>query len=304
MSIKSIRSFAELAYHRTTTPSFTPHSVSGIHSIQPTASSISSEQPSFAVVNQGSGSLLSVRLHKGLSLSARVGSLLASSGKIDTQLKRHHSFTRGLIQKLAGGSIFVEEEHDSVVLLTPNVEGDIAVITMDGTRDIIFRSPSYLASTNTLDFLVSPQGFGLKDGGFFHTQARGQGILSLSSYGGMTALQLKPGEECIVQPQYVIGWDSSMKTEPVVTDALPAAQRAVRKSLAWLSKYRIPAFLQRQIESFLFFIAKYARLTVHQFRYWVLGERGVYRITGPGEVFLSTRLKPSLFRSVFSSTNK
>lgn len=120
-------------------------------------------------------------------------------------MRTFKSFTASITRKLAGGSFFFEEyvaaEDDSTVVIGSQFLGEVAIIDLDGTNDLIFRSNSFLVSTAGIDMSMEAKGFGLEDGGFFNVLGRGQGSIGISGYGGLVSVKLMPGEECIVEPR-------------------------------------------------------------------------------------------------------
>ncbi|KAJ3262253.1 hypothetical protein HK103_002666 [Boothiomyces macroporosus] len=225
---------------------------------------------------------LTVNLAPNDSILTAVGSIVASSSKIDTLLGIHTPITRSITRKLSGGSFFLEKystETGAVVALSPKQS---TIIEMDGTRQIVFKSDSFIASTDTIDLQASPISFGLK-GGYFHLIATGQGVFSIKS---SSVIELQDDQECFVEPSRVVAWDLQMRVEPVETDALPMAKKAYRQPIHWMSHWGVPDPIQNFSELVVFYYVAALRRVVHMFRYWVLGERGVYRIKGPGQVFL------------------
>ncbi|KAJ3271521.1 hypothetical protein HDV01_006572 [Terramyces sp. JEL0728] len=225
---------------------------------------------------------LTVHLAPNDSILTTTGSIVASSSKIDTLLGIHAPITRSITRKLSGGSFFLEKystETGAVVLLSAKQS---TIIEMDGTRQIVFKADAFIASTDTVDLQASPIGFGLK-GGFFHLIATGQGIFSIKS---STVIELQEDQECFIEPSRVVGWDLQMQVEPVESDALPMTKKAYRQPINWMSHWGIPDPIQNFSELVVFYYVSLLRKSVHLFRYWALGERGVYRIKGPGQVFI------------------
>lgn len=141
---------------------------------------------------------LTVNLAPNDSILTAVGSIVASSSKIDTLLGIHTPITRSITRKLSGGSFFLEKystETGAVVVLSPKQS---TIIEMDGTRQIVFKSDSFVASTDTIDLQASPISFGLK-GGYFHLIATGQGAFSIKS---SSVIELQDDQECFVEPSY------------------------------------------------------------------------------------------------------
>jgi uncharacterized protein (AIM24 family) len=89
----------------------------------------------------------------------------------------------------------------STVVLGPDRIGEVGLLHLDGTKELIVKTDAFLVAEGDIDLSVAPKGFGVTQGGFFHLLVRGTGNLGISSYGGMVSLSLDPKEECIVEPK-------------------------------------------------------------------------------------------------------
>jgi uncharacterized protein (AIM24 family) len=171
--------------------------------------------------------------------------------------------------------------------------GDIALIKMDGMRDLIIKTDSFLLSQGEVELSVAPKMFGVMQGGFFHLAAKGCGTIAICGYGGLMSLQLEHGQECIVEPKHIVAWERCLQFSPTTTDAIPESTLLAKQFCDYLEEKEIPRLFQRMAAHTINFLVNIARQIVYKFRYHVLGQKGVYKITGPGEIYLSSRLKPS-----------
>ncbi len=82
-----------------------------------------------------------------------------------------------------------------------------------------------------------------------------------------------------------------MKLEPTKSDSIPESRVLAQQFTDYLEEKNVPRLFQRMSANTINFFVNIARFTVHKFRYYILGQKGVYKITGPGELYLSTRIK-------------
>ena len=214
--------------------------------------------------------------------------------KIDTALKTHSSIFDSVVRKAAGGSYYLEQvilyiikyyaDNQSSVLLAGKEPGDIVMLDLDPTRDLVFRHDAFLLSSGDIKVNVSNIGFGLGDS-IFYGFASGTGSFALTRRGGMYTVTLNPGQDCVVSPKHVVAWEAGMKVTPVKSDSTPEATRTVWRSLEWMTKRGIP--FRHAAEATLFYFTKIYRAAVHYYRS-VLGESEMYRLKGPGEIVLSS----------------
>ena len=81
-----------------------------------------------------------------------------------------------------------------------------------------------------------------------------------------------------------------MKIAPAEKDSIPAGRDYAEEFIDWLEFKKVPRLFQRMSRHTINFFLGWARYAVHKFRYWVLGQRGVYRVIGPGELYIQTRI--------------
>ena len=263
--------------------------VAGINRISKQRIGINSDEK-FKVLNTSHGAFLQATLNTHDKLIAKIGSITASFGKVETNIRTFKSFGEATKRKFAGGSFYLEEfvaDKQSTLLVGSAIPGDIALLTLNSTQDFIFRSEAFLALSGDIKLDISPSGFGMGDGGFFFGLAHGDGIIALSKpASGLICLDLEPNETIHVQPRNIVAWDSSMKYEPVISDALPASKRAIWRNLEWMTQKRIP--FRHAVEATLYYSHSLIGSVVHWFRYWVIGERGSFKFSGPGQILVST----------------
>ncbi|KAI8926953.1 mitochondrial biogenesis AIM24-domain-containing protein [Entophlyctis helioformis] len=253
----------------------------------------------FEVVNSGPGSVLVAHLAAHDAVSAVVGTLVGASGPVSSHLSLAGSLADAAKRRLAGGSLFFEKfttaetTGPTRVIVAPKRLGDVAAVAMDGSVEYTVRQSALLAASAGVQVSPAAGGFGLLDNGFFNYRVHGKGAVALTAYAGLVRLVLRPGEECVVTPRHIVAWDASMLVEPVVSDALPQAKIPLKPTIAWLAQTNLPSFVKNAAEATIQSINHGVQVVAHQVRYWIIGQRGMYCLRGPGDVYLASRIPPA-----------
>jgi hypothetical protein len=83
-----------------------------------------------------------------------------------------------------------------------------------------------------------------------------------------------------------------MKIDPAQQDSIPKFTNAAVKYVEWLESKGVARLWQRMSASIINFNVNIVRIIVHSFRYYILGQKGLYKVVGPGDLYVMTRLKP------------
>jgi hypothetical protein len=73
---------------------------------------------------------------------------------------------------------------------------------------------------------------------------------------------------------------------PTESDSIPASRALSIRATDYLESKNVPRLFQRMTSNTINFFVDIVRFFVYKFRYWVLGQRGVYKVIGPGEIYL------------------
>lgn len=84
-----------------------------------------------------------------------------------------------------------------------------------------------------------------------------------------------------------------MKIEPSEKNSIPEYRNVAVKLVEWLESKGVARLWQRMSASIINFNFNIARIIKHSFRYYILGQKGFYKVCGPGDLYLMTRLNPS-----------
>ncbi|ORZ35355.1 mitochondrial biogenesis AIM24-domain-containing protein [Catenaria anguillulae PL171] len=226
------------------------------------------------------------------------------------------------------------------IILAPRGIGDVAVIEMDGSEEYYVRRHAYLASTSGIALNMRLDGLSLSksaDTGIVHYRASGKGKMAITTYGGLYCLNLTAGESYRVSPRHLIAWSCGMTPEPVPASqvsvlpdadfqdarvpsikaveasaspaepvpsgtASPSPESFDKESPAQTAARAARAVGEMIADTGLFLSSLISR-TRSKMRYWALGQEELVELTGPGEVFIASRLLPrfDLLRNISST---
>jgi len=161
-------------------------------------------------------SLLKVRLEPGESVTAEPGAMVLYKGNIVVKTHTGGGLLKGLTRALFGGesiflNTFTAQQGGGEVWFAPSVPGDIEYYELRG-EELIVQDTSYLAHHGDLDIGVAWRGFRglLAEGELFWLKIKGHGGVWLSSYGGISRVDLGPGETMIIDNFHFVAMTSGM----------------------------------------------------------------------------------------------
>ncbi|KAJ3363288.1 hypothetical protein GGF32_004555 [Allomyces javanicus] len=287
---------------------------------------VAQQAPEFTVVSAGLGSMLVAKLPPGTKVYTQKGVSVGQSASIRTFVAAGGSPLASLKRKLQGGPMFFQvfstpKAESGDVLIAPKGIGDLAVLEMDGSAEYYIRRHSYLASTTGISLNMRLSGFTMSaDTGIVHYRASGKGKLAITTYGGLYRLVLTSGEVYRVSPKHLIAWNTSMIPEPVNADQVipeemlaasaktdatgttvavttPSEEAESGPARAWT----VVKDMSRDAMSSFRGIGQGVRSRI---KYWALGQEELVELTGPGDVYIASRILPrfDLLRNM-SSTN-
>jgi uncharacterized protein (TIGR00266 family) len=169
------------------------------------------------ILYPGAFPMVRVELSAGETIKAESGAMVASSPTIDVESKMEGGFLGALSRKfLTGEKFFFQTLRASrgpgEVLLAPTVPGEIVVMELDGVNEYLVQKDGFLAGAETvkIDSQMQSLGRGLLGGeGFFILKLSGKGTLILNSFGAIHRIDLKPGQEYIVDNSHLVAWSAT-----------------------------------------------------------------------------------------------
>lgn len=102
------------------------------------------------------------------------------------------------------------------VVLGPTLFGDIIPLTIDGSRRWVIGKDAFLASTATVTKDAKAQGFSkamFSGEDLFVYTLGGQGQAWLTSFGAVDRIELRPGEQHIVDNGHLVAWSCDYRVE-------------------------------------------------------------------------------------------
>ncbi len=161
-------------------------------------------------------SILKVYLEPGESVTAEPGAMVLYRGNIDVKTHTGGGLLKGLTRALLGGesvflNTFTARGGRGEVWFAPSLPGDIAYYELKG-EELIVQDTSYLAHHGDVDVGVAWRGFRglLAEGELFWLKVKGYGGVWLSSYGGISRVDLGPGESMILDNFHFVAMTSGM----------------------------------------------------------------------------------------------
>ncbi|KAJ3210962.1 hypothetical protein HDU67_004860 [Dinochytrium kinnereticum] len=252
------------------------------------------EDPEFEVVNAGLGSVLVARLPPTSRFVSDVGKVLGTSSTVENRLAAHGGIASALSRKITGSNALLQQfwttAESGDVILAPKRQGDIATIRIDGSSEYCIRRTSFLAATDRI----------LKgSSGVFTYRASGVGTIAITGFGGLYRLVLATNEEYLVPSENLVAWDAALDPSPEMKEVEPAPKTPTPAPIAQSSKKAESVGNKLMQGAFSFGSATLRWLGwVGRFLLWrgkkaIAGDKGLYRLRGPGEFYIASRLEPS-----------
>ncbi|NLF51122.1 MAG: TIGR00266 family protein [Leptolinea sp.] len=160
-------------------------------------------------------SLAIVQLTSGERIRADSGAMVSHSDSVAVETKAEGGFLKSLGRAVLGGESFFQNfwkagTQGGEVTLAPDLPGDIACITMNGTP-LMIQSGSYLASEDGIDLSTKLSSKAFMSGeGFSMLEANGSGKVLVSSYGAIYEKTLASGERYIVDSTHLVAIDGTV----------------------------------------------------------------------------------------------
>jgi uncharacterized protein (TIGR00266 family) len=162
--------------------------------------------------------IIRYRLRPGERLKAESDAMIAMSANVDVTGGVEGGILRGLTRMLAGEKFFFQyltaSRGEGEVLLGHALPGGIIDVELDGTYGLRVQKDGFLAATEGVEVSTQMQNLfqGIFSGeGFFVLNVSGKGVVFLSSYGAIHAINLAAGEEMVVDNGHLVAWADYMQ---------------------------------------------------------------------------------------------
>ncbi|MDR1872567.1 MAG: TIGR00266 family protein [Deltaproteobacteria bacterium] len=172
----------------------------------------------YEIIHGESFPLIRYNLEMGEKLKAESDAMVSMSANVDVTGGVEGGLLRGIARRLSGEKFFfqylVAKRGPGEVLLAHTLPGGVVDVELDGTYSLIVQKDGFLAATEHIEINTTLQSLsrGLLSGeGFLILKVSGRGVVFLSSYGAIHAINLKENEQVIVDNGHLVAWPDYMK---------------------------------------------------------------------------------------------
>ncbi|KAJ3409052.1 hypothetical protein HDV05_004646 [Chytridiales sp. JEL 0842] len=225
-------------------------------------------------------------------LYAKVGSAISFSSTVSKKVSTHSSISKSLERGVTGGDTLLTQfttnfQEGGDVLIAPQTSSSasaIGTIQLNGVSEYNIQKKAYLASTNGIHFHNSAEmPFGL-------FRLTGSGVVVVSGSGGLLRVVLGVGEEYLVSFENLVGWDASIHLTPEFQRQVATAVKSRGGWSKMAGKLREQEF--KEVGLMVWEGVKRVGTGAWlRFREYMLGDKPLYRLRGPGEVFIASRVE-------------
>ncbi|RGP63208.1 hypothetical protein FLONG3_9963, partial [Fusarium longipes] len=170
------------------------------------------EGGSYSVTHRDTNAVLNIELQQGTTIRSRSDAMIHMSDGIEISGKSKFSFG-----KLFTGGAMYESEYDGPghIALGPTLFGDIIPLPISGSQWTVGKD-AFLACTSEVTKKREVQGlskalFSGED--LFVFRVEGHGVMWLTSFGAVDRLNLRLGEEHIVDNGHLVAWNCEYSIE-------------------------------------------------------------------------------------------
>jgi uncharacterized protein (TIGR00266 family) len=170
------------------------------------------------ILYPGAYPLARVRLPAGGSIKTESGAMVTMSPGLELKGGTQGGFFKALGRKLLAGESFfqtvIRADTGGEVTLAPSAPGELRVL--DVGEGWFLQKGAFLAAEESVNLSTKSQGLikGVLSGeGIFILKVEGQGQVLVSSYGAVHEMELRAGEEHIVDNGHLVAWNCEYKIE-------------------------------------------------------------------------------------------
>lgn len=168
------------------------------------------DKPDFGMVHVGFD-------QPGESIIVESSAMVAKDTAVEMKTQMRGGLGSALKRKVLGGeslfqNTFTATQPGQQLYLAPSAEGDVQVLEMDGSYEVMLNSGAYLAAAPTVNLDTKwggAKGF-FSGTGFFLLKCAGQGPLFFSAYSGIHAVDVGPAGY-IVDTSHIVGFTSGLQ---------------------------------------------------------------------------------------------
>lgn len=171
------------------------------------------------IVEDNQFPMVDIELNKGEKVKLESGAMVMKSNGIKLDAKMNGGFLKAVSKSFLGGENFFATTAEATneidtITIAPKGIGSIKHIELTGTNWYL-EDGVFLASSEGVEYNVQRQkGLGNAifggTGGFFILKTEGLGDLFVESFGSIRELEIKDGEELIIDNDHIIGWEETV----------------------------------------------------------------------------------------------
>ena len=177
------------------------------------------ELSKYEILYQDAFPIIKYRLSAGERLKAESDAMIAMTANVDVTGGVEGGLLRGLARRMLAGEKFffqylTASRGEGEVLLGHPLPGGIVDVALDGSYGLRVQKDGFLAATDGVEVSTQMQNLmqGLFSGeGFFVLNVSGKGVVFLSSYGAIHAINLEHGEEMVIDNGHLVAWADYMQ---------------------------------------------------------------------------------------------
>jgi uncharacterized protein (TIGR00266 family) len=174
--------------------------------------------PKYEIIHADAFPLIRYNLQPGEKLKAESDAMVAMSATVDVTGGVEGGILRGLGRMLSGEKFFFQyltaTRGPGEVLLGHSQPGGIMDVELDGSYQLIVQKDGFLAATEGIEVNTTMQNLsrGLFSGeGFFVLKISGRGVVFVSSYGAIHAIELDQGQQVVIDNGHLVAWPDYMR---------------------------------------------------------------------------------------------
>ncbi|MDR0558445.1 MAG: TIGR00266 family protein [Treponema sp.] len=172
----------------------------------------------YEILYQDAFPIIKYQLAQGERLKAESDAMVAMSDTVDVTGGVEGGVLSGLARMFAGEKFFFQylcaSRGPGEALLAHALPGGIVDVELDGSYGLRVQKDGFLAATEGVEVKTQMQNLfqGIfSQEGFFVLNVGGRGTVFLSSYGAIHAINLKAGEEYVVDNGHLVAWADYMQ---------------------------------------------------------------------------------------------
>jgi uncharacterized protein (TIGR00266 family) len=164
---------------------------------------------------------LLIRLKRGEKIHCESNAMVTMDGSLELKGQMQGGFFQSLARRVATGESFFQQTIEATggpgeTLLSPNLPGDIMLLDV-GPQQYRLSDGAFFASDDSVGVQTRTQGIGQAlfggTGGFLIMETSGNGKLAVAGFGSLFMLEVKAGNEMVVDNAHVVAWDSGLRYE-------------------------------------------------------------------------------------------